>query len=68
MFTGDIPARQFESRQQKGGKFSCVCGVQTSEHTTSSPASPLTLEERRKHVVAVEAWRKKSTVLHAGKT
>lgn len=58
VFTGDNPARQFESGQQRGGKFSCVCGVPTSEHNnfiTCYTTEPLTLEERRKHVVA--AWR-----------
>lgn len=58
VFTGDNPARQFESEQQRGGKFSCVCGVPTSEHNnfiTCYTTEPLTLEERRRHVVA--AWR-----------
>lgn len=48
MFTVDNPARQFESGQPRGGKFSCVCGVQAREHTTSTPASPLTLEKKKK--------------------
>lgn len=64
VFTGDNPARQFESGQQRGGKFSCVCGVPTSEHNnfiTCYTTEPPTLEERRRHVVAGEAWRKMST-------
>ena len=64
VFTGDNPARQFESGQQRGGRFSCLCGVPTSNHNnfiTCYNTEPLTLEERRKHVVAGEAWEKISS-------
>lgn len=60
VFTGDNPARQFESGQQRGGKFSCVCGVPGSEHSNFMKCyftEPLTLEERRKHVVSGQAWQ-----------
>ena len=64
VFTGDNPARQFESGQQRGGRFSCLCGVPTSNHNnfiTCYNTEPLTLKERRKHVVAGEAWKKISS-------
>lgn len=32
MFSGDGPARQFEAGQQRGGHYSCLCGVQVTEH------------------------------------
>lgn len=60
VFTGDNPARQFESGQQRAGKFSCVCGVPGSEHSNFMKCyftEPLTLEERRKHVVSGQAWQ-----------
>lgn len=59
VFTGDNRERQFERRQPRasGGKFRCVCGVPKS----NSIADLLTLEERRKHVVAGEAWHYMST-------
>ena len=27
LFSGDGPARQFEAGQQRGGHFSCICGI-----------------------------------------
>ena len=32
MFSGDNPARQFESDQQIGGHYSCLCGVHVENH------------------------------------
>ena len=32
-FSGDGPARQFESGQQRGGNFSCLCGMPSNEHS-----------------------------------
>ena len=32
MFSGDNPARQFESGQQRGGHYSCLCGVHVENH------------------------------------
>jgi hypothetical protein len=61
VFTGDNPARQFESGQQRGGHFSCLCGVRSSEHNnfiSCYTKEPITLEERRQHVVAGEVWQR----------
>ena len=33
IFSGDGPARQFECGQQRGGHYSCICGVETRNHT-----------------------------------
>ena len=32
VFSGDGPARQFEAGQQRGGHYSCICGIKVSEH------------------------------------
>lgn len=32
VFSGDGPARQFEAGQQRGGNFSCLCGIPFKEH------------------------------------
>ena len=34
LFSGDGPARQFEAGQQRGGHFSCICGITWHQHTT----------------------------------
>lgn len=31
-FSGDAPARQFESEHQSGGNYSCLCGARSKEH------------------------------------
>lgn len=64
VFTGDNPARQFESGQQRGGKYSCVCGVPATEHSNficCYNTETQTLEERRKLVVSGNAWHKMKT-------
>jgi hypothetical protein len=33
IFSCDGPARQFECGQQRGGHNSCICGVETRNHT-----------------------------------
>lgn len=33
VFSGDGPARQFEAGQQRGGNFSCLCGIPSKEHS-----------------------------------
>lgn len=61
VFVGDNPARQFESGQQRGGKFSCVCGVPSSEHSNlicCFQTESHTLEDRRKLVTAGLVWTK----------
>lgn len=32
VFSGDGPARQFEAGQQRGGHYSCLCGIKVTEH------------------------------------
>ena len=32
VFTGDNPARQYEGGQQRGGNYSCLCGVNVTDH------------------------------------
>lgn len=32
VFSGDGPARQFEAGQQRGGHYSCLCGIKVIEH------------------------------------
>ena len=32
LFSGDRPAGQFEAGQQRGGHFSCICGIRANEH------------------------------------
>lgn len=64
VFTGDNPARQFESGQQRGGKYSCVCGVPANEHNNficCYNTETLTLEERRKLVISGNVWQKMKT-------
>ena len=43
LFSGDGPARQFEAGQQRGGHFSCICGIRANEH--ENLASTFTLVE-----------------------
>jgi hypothetical protein len=33
IFTGDNPARQFECGQQRGGNYSCLCGIHVKDHS-----------------------------------
>ncbi|CAC5406239.1 unnamed protein product [Mytilus coruscus] len=47
--SGDNPARQFESGQQRGGQYSCLCGVDSKSHINLELCFKLkacTLEER----------------------
>lgn len=37
VFSGDGPARQFEAGQQRGGNFSCLCGIPSSTATLNIP-------------------------------
>ena len=50
-FSGDGLARQYETGQQRGGNYSCVCGVKTTNHTnliTCYNVEALSLDERSK--------------------
>ena len=53
-FKGDGPAVEFESGQQKGGSFYCICGIHADRVTELDHASrcPIkTVEERRQKVL-----------------
>jgi hypothetical protein len=61
MFSGDGPARQFEAGQQRGGNYSCICGVHVKDHQNfeccfRQVAS--TLDERRQVVTSGMLWRR----------
>ena len=64
IFSGDGPARQFEGGQQRGGNFSCLCGIPTKDHInleTCFKVNPMDLEDRRKKVVNGVCWQKLKT-------
>ncbi|VDH99747.1 Hypothetical predicted protein [Mytilus galloprovincialis] len=49
-FSGDGPARQFEAGQQRGGNYSCLCGVHSKDHINLEccfKQTPSYLEDRR---------------------
>ena len=49
IFTGDNPARQFECGQQRGGNYSCLCGIHVKDHSNLAAAlhqKTLSLQER----------------------
>ncbi|XP_069103113.1 LOW QUALITY PROTEIN: uncharacterized protein [Argopecten irradians] len=60
IFSGDGPARQFESGQQRGGNYPCLCGVHAENfgniQNCYSPVHTMSLEERRKLVTAGTLW------------
>ena len=61
VFTGDNPARQYEGGQQRGGNYSCLCGVNVTDHQNLIKCyrmETLTLEDRRKLVTKGELWKK----------
>lgn len=54
IFSGDGPARQFESGQQRGGNFTCLCGVNAENHTNIECCfrhTAMTLDERRQLIM-----------------
>ena len=63
MFHGDYPSQDVESGKQLGGNFgSCGCTVsstQYSDHVASLRAPQITLEERRKKVIAGPAGKER---------
>lgn len=64
VFTGDNPARQFEGGQQRGGNFSCLCGVNVKEHSNLVHCYRnqfLSLEERRRLIIKGDLWKKLET-------
>ena len=63
MFHGDHPSREVESGEQIGGNYGC-CGctgasVQYIDHVASLRAPQITLDERRKKVIAGPAGRER---------
>lgn len=61
VFSGDNPARQFEAGQQRGGNYSCICGISSKNHinlTAALKQIDLTLDDRRKLVTEGYAWKK----------
>lgn len=60
VFSGDGPARQFEAGLQRGGNFSCLCGVSVKEHQNLECAFrcyPPSLSERNRIFRARELWQ-----------
>lgn len=60
VFSGDGPARQFEAGQQRGGNFSCLCGVSMKGHQNLECAFrcyPPSLSERNIIFRAGELWQ-----------
>ena len=45
--SGDGPARQFESGQQRGGNFPCLCGIHVENHANIECKTTMTLDDRR---------------------
>ncbi|CAG2222039.1 unnamed protein product [Mytilus edulis] len=61
VFSGDNPARQFKAGQQRGGNYSCLCGVHSKNHINFEAClkiNLLDLEERRRLVLGGEVWLK----------
>ena len=64
IFSGDGPARQFEAGQQRGGNFSCICGIRSEDHNNlqcSFLSKVSSLEERRQVFTKGLLWRNLST-------
>lgn len=61
VFSGDGPARQFEAGQQRGGNFSCICGVATSDHTNLQCCwniTPMSLDDRQDVLKQGILWKR----------
>ncbi|CAC5403196.1 unnamed protein product [Mytilus coruscus] len=61
IFSGDNPARQFEAGQQRGGAYSCLCGIPSKAHINLESCykqKPQDLEDRRKLVTEGYLWKK----------
>jgi hypothetical protein len=60
VFSGDGPARQFEAGQQRGGHYSCLCGIKVTDHQNLECAmrfhSP-SLQERMSLFKAGVLWK-----------
>uniref|UniRef100_A0A8W8L0T5 Uncharacterized protein n=1 Tax=Magallana gigas TaxID=29159 RepID=A0A8W8L0T5_MAGGI len=63
VFSGNGPARQFEAGHQRGGNFSCLCGISVKEHQNLECAlrfHPPTLSERMKILKSGVLWKEYS--------
>uniref|UniRef100_A0A8W8NYK1 Uncharacterized protein n=1 Tax=Magallana gigas TaxID=29159 RepID=A0A8W8NYK1_MAGGI len=63
VFSGDGPARQFEAGHQRGGHYSCLCGISVKEHQNLECAlrfNPRTLSERMKILKSGVLWKEYS--------
>ena len=60
IFTGDNPARQFESGQQRGGNYSCLCGIHVNDHKNLACAftnRTISLTDRFEHFKKGIMWK-----------
>jgi hypothetical protein len=60
-FSGDGPARQFEAGHQRGGNYSCLCGIKTKDHANLEHAysiAPPSLKQRAKVFKDGTLWKK----------
>lgn len=65
IFSGDGPARQFECGQQRGGHYSCICGVETRNHTNflcTWKILPMSLDDRQNLLEQGILWEKSLSV------
>uniref|UniRef100_K1RNL6 Uncharacterized protein n=1 Tax=Magallana gigas TaxID=29159 RepID=K1RNL6_MAGGI len=61
VFSGDGPARQFEAGQQRGGNYTCICGIYAKDHNNLECClrrEPISLEDRRLLMTGGIMWRK----------
>ena len=61
IFSGDGPARQFECGQQRGGHYSCICGVETRNHTNflcTWKILPMSLDDHQNLLQQGILWKK----------
>ena len=64
-FSGDGPARQFEAGHQRGGNYSCLCGIRAKDHLNLECALRSrvpSLEDRMKTFRAGQLWKRSITI------
>lgn len=64
VFSGDGPARQFEAGQQRGGSYSCICGIKSADHCNfvrCYQMEEMTLDDRCKLAVSKNSIKKLKT-------
>ena len=60
-FSGDGPVRQFEAGYQRGGNYSCLCGIRAKDHFNLECAFRSrfpTLEDRMKTFRGGQLWKR----------